>query len=297
MKKIIHIIFLLIYVSGSQAIAQEVIQIEPLFEYPVAPDNLDSLEERCNYLVKNFWDGFNFKSKQTVDQNALNDAFMVYVSSMAYANDKYVEQSLDKLIEKISGNPALLLQFCKGAEVNLYGPKAQFWYDPYYLKFLDALIKNKKIPESRKTKYINQANSLRESAIDNIAPSFEFRNPLGEIKNYFPMTTPTILIFGNPEDTDWRLARLRMDSNFKLGEAIDKGKLNVLFILPSTQDNWKESFSLYNKKWTVGQSDDVSKHYDIRLIPSIYLIGADGKILMKNAPLNQVIESALGLLN
>ena len=295
-KLFIYILFSFFFIFQS-VYAQNVIEIEPLFEYPTAPEELEALDERCDYIVKHFWDNFDFKNKQTIDQYALNEAFQVYVSPMRYASKKEVDQSIDKLLNKISGNPSLLLQFTKAAEENLYGPRAEFWSDPLYLKFLDAVIKNKKLKENRKAKYISQAQIIKESEAGNKAPSFHFSDKDGLSKTYFPMSTPTLLIFGNPDDTDWRLARLKMDSNMKLSDALEKGKLNIIYILPFSLENWPNLVSNYNSNWTIGNSPEASEHYDLRLNPSIYLIGSDGIIVNKFLSAEQSVEDILELIN
>ena len=277
--------------------AQQVIEIKPLFEYPVAPDELESLQDKCNYLVKVFWDKFNFKSKEAIDQYALNEAFQVYVTAFQFAGAKEVENSVDKLIKDLSGNPMMLLQFGKAAEENLYGPRAEFWSDAIYLKFLDAILKNKKISPQRKVRYADQAAALRESAPGEVAPTFWFENPDRASKQYFPMSTPTMLIFGNPDATDWRLSRIKIDSNYAIEEALQKGKINILFIIPEDIDGWANMVTNYNKRWTVGQSIDAKKHYDLRLSPSIFIVGADGKITRKNLSLDEAQEAILELAN
>lgn len=73
------LLFLLLSTAvPSTGMAQDVITIEPLFEYPTAPEELPTINEKSDYLVEHFWDRMDFKSKSTVDQNALNDAFRVY---------------------------------------------------------------------------------------------------------------------------------------------------------------------------------------------------------------------------
>ena len=295
MKKILFLLISILF-SLSAVKGQEIIEIDPLFEYPVAPEEMESLTDRCDYIVKNFWNNFDFKRKEPVDQYALNSAFQVYASTIPYASVKEVEQSVSKLVEKISGNPVLLLQFTKAAEENFYGPRAEIWVDDLYLEFLEALIKNKKIPEARKTKYITQASALRGSKVGNVAPSFEFIDVNGTTKNYFPMSTPTLLIFGNPEDTDWRLARLKLESNLQLGDALDKGKINILYMVPYTIDNLKNVVSNYNKHWTIGQAEEISKIYDLKTIPTVYIISSEGKILRKNIPLFEAVDIVLDII-
>lgn len=296
MRKIL-LVFLLTLNITFQSQSQNVIEIEPLFEYPVAPDDLESLNDKCNFLVKNFWDKFNFKGKNPVDQYALNAAFQVYTTAFRYASAKEVDTSIDKLIKNISNNPILLMQFCKAAEENLYGPRADYWSDELYLKFLDIVIKDKKIKENRKERYIRQSNALKSSLIGNKAPEFWFQDINRESKKYFPMSTPTLLIFGDPENSDWRISRLRMESNFNLEEAIKKGKVNILYIIPEDIDDWQNSVSNYNPRWTIGQSNDINELYDLRSDPSIFLIDSTGKILNKNLTPEEAIFRLLELIN
>ena len=106
------------------------------------------------------------------------------------------------------------------------------------------------------------------------------------------MSTVSLLIFGDPSDADWRLDRLRMEANAKLSQLVDKGKINILFILPNEKEDWKIEVADYNPKWVVGCGDSLDDKLDLRVIPSIYVIGQNGDILMKNAPLQTAIESA-----
>ena len=273
--------------------AQSVIEIEPLFEYPTAPEELPTLEAKSDYLVEHFWDQMDFKSKTTVDQNALNDAFRVFSIPLRWASRDKAVAATDKLLQTISKNPILMLQFTKAAEENIYGPRAEVWVDEVYLKFLNTLVKNKKIPAQRKKKYEDQLSVLSKTVVGCVAPEFSFENVNGDNVTYFPMATPTIIIFGNPKDADWRLSRLRMEANASLSEAIDKGKINILFIIPDKMDDWKQEVVGYSPKWTVGCGNNLKAVYDMRIAPSVYTIGADGKILLKNTPLQTAVNRVL----
>lgn len=119
--------------------------------------------------------------------------------------------------------------------------------------------------------------------LGNVAPEFKFTDRNGKEQTYFPMTTATMLIFGDPSLPDWRLSRLRMESNAQLAQAVDKGKVNIIFIVPDNNDGWKSDVANYPSSWTVGIAPEVGKIYDFRVSPSIYVVGTDGKIIAKNA--------------
>lgn len=281
------------FLIATPVFSQETIQIAPLFEYPMAPEELQSITDKSNYLVERFWDSMDFKAKKTVDQNALNDAFRVYSVPLRWAEKSKSLASADKLIEKVSKNPTLMLQFMKAAEECLYGPRADAWIDEIYVKFLQSFVKNKKIPEARKKRYESQLATLEKSMLGTVAPEFKFTDRSGKEATYFPMTTPTVIIFGNPSLSDWRLSRLRLESNIALSQAVDKGQVNIMFIVPSETENWKVETSDYSDKWTIGYAPGIGSTLDLRTTPSIYVIGSDGKIVMKNVTPESAVNEVL----
>ncbi len=239
----------------------------------------------------------DFKDKKAVDQNALNDAFKVYCVPMRWADKERALVSVDKLIEKISKNPTLLIQFTKAAEENLYSPRADVWIDEVYLRFLNAIVKNKKIPSSRKQHYQAQLTTLQNTLVGNEAPEFKFVDADGKEQTYFPMSTVTMIIFGDPSMTDWRIARLRMETNIDLTQAVDKGKVNIMYIVPKDVENWENEVSNYPKSWIIGKATDAGKIFDLRAVPSIYVIGSDKKILMKNVTPDAAIQEMLNRID
>ncbi len=282
----------------SPAFAQQIIEIEPLFEYITAPEEMSSLQEKSDYLVEHFWDNMDFKTKNAVDQTALNHAFKVFSTPLRFSDKNKATVAVDKLIASLSKNPILMLQFTKAAEENIYGPRAEAWIDEVYEKFLDALIKNKKIQAQRKEKYAKQLFILQNSTLGSKAPSFKFTDANGKEATYFPMATPTILIFGNPTDADWRISRLRMETNAQLTQAVDKGKINILYIVPDNIDGWQSEVSNYPKGWTVGCAENLADNLDLRAkstqyFASVWFVGSDGNIVAKNAHLESVINQAL----
>lgn len=270
------------------------ITVQSLFEYPMAPDELEGIEAKSEWLVEHFWDKLDEKNKKAVDQTALNHAFNVFVTPMQWASREKTEAAVDKLIKRIEKNPTLLIQFAKAAEDNIYDPhRADMLIDEVYLKFAEALVKNKKIDKIRKVRYADQAKRLRATLPGKTAPEFSFKAPDGTEKRYFPMSTFTIIEFGDPTCDECRMAKLKMDVNLTLGDLIDRGKVNVLFIIPEETEGWEQLVDGYPAKWTVGASETVDEDYDIRLTPTFYTIGKDGKIISKNIPVETAIEQAI----
>ena len=274
------------------AAAQDRIVIEPLFEYPTAPDTMDGLQERSEYLLEHFWDNMDFKKRTTVDQNALNDAFSVYVAPMRFADAVKVDESIQKLLSEISKNPALSLQFAKAAEEALYGPRAYYWNDEIFIRFIDNVLNNKSVKKERKLRYQRLKTQLTNTLQGSVPPEFDYTTPDGKKSHYHPNGVITVIEFGDPDCDDCRHAKLKMDTNISFSSLVDKGKVNILFIYVDPEEGWEDKLKDYPAKWYVGASDEVSDLYDLRDTPSIYVIDREGHVAAKNIDVDTAITIA-----
>lgn len=294
-------------VGSSVAFAQEandstalldsgVMYIEPLFEYPIAPEEISEFTEKCNWLAENFWNPLDLKAKETVDQAKLNHAFKVYATPLQYAEKERVTAAVDRLMKNMQKNPMILYQFTKAAEENIYGPRAEVWIDELYVRILRAALANKKFPKSKRARYELQLKQLEGSLVGNAPAKFDFVRPNGDPAQFFPMSTPTIIIFGDPDCNDCRMGKLRMQANVAFSKAVTDGKINVLFIIPDADEGWQAKVSDFPKNWSVGASDTVADIYDIREIPEVYVIGPDGKVANKHISIMNAMSSALSFI-
>ncbi|MDE6561918.1 MAG: DUF5106 domain-containing protein [Muribaculaceae bacterium] len=283
--------------DSTSLIEPGVMYVDPLFEYPIAPEELTSFTDKCDWLAENFWNPLDLKNKDAVDQNKLNHAFKVYATTCQYANKDKVTGAIDKLMKNMQKNPTLLFQITKAAEETVYGPRAEFWIDELYAHILRSALASKKFPNGKRAKYEQQLKQLDNSMIGKTPARFDFVRANGEPAQYFPMATPTIIIFGDPECDECRMGKLRMQSNVDFSKAVAAGKINILFIIPDAESDWQEKIADFPKNWTVGASDTVADIYDIREVPEIYVIDSEGKVVNKHIGVVNAMSAALSLIN
>lgn len=259
------------------------VYLEPLFEYPVAPDELVDLEARSNYIISNFWRQFDF-DKKFVGQSQLNHAFGVFVSAMPWANKKVVVDAVDHLLDKLKKKPGLMYQFTVAAEENLYGPRADYWIDDVYLKFLKAIVKQKKIPAAGERKYANQYAALSNTIKGNPMPEVMVNSENG-MSRIIPSGI-TIIQFGNMNNADSRQEKLLLELDSDIKACLASGKLDLWYVeVPSVPEgmDYSELESEIDNNWHCGvSSKDLASKIDIRRIPSFYLIDGDNRIILKN---------------
>lgn len=263
-----------------------VLVLPPLFEYPVAPEDL-SWDERSNWLVEHFWDNFDPKQK-SVGQSQLIHAFRTYVVPMHFANKETVLKSIKSLISKIKNNPTLLLQFTQAAEHTIYSPQtADTYIDEVYVDMLKALVANKKIPKIRKVRYAAQLKALENCMEGTMMPEFVYTDKNGASATFKHAGIPTIIEFGDYDCSECRITRLRLETDSQLQKLVDEGKARIAFISPDVDEenasNWKKSITDLPASWTTGMAESLEENIDLRYTPCIYLIDAAGKIVSKNA--------------
>lgn len=282
-------------VDSTSMIDTGVLYLEPLFEYPIAPEEITEFREKCNWLAENFWNPLDIKAKDAVDQARLNHAFKVYASTVQYADKDRVTAAVDRLMKALQKNPMMLYQFIKAAEENIYGPRAEFWIDELYARMLRAALDNKKFPKTKRPRYELQLKQLENTKVGDEPAKFDFIRANGDVAQYFPMSTPTVIIFGDPDCDQCSLGKLRMQANVAFSKAVTDGKINVLFIIPDPEDGWQAKVADFPKSWTVGASGSVSDIYDLRDVPEVYVIGSDGKLINKHIGIVDAMNITLSL--
>lgn len=270
------------------------IVVAPLFEYPVAPEELENLQERTDWLMDNFWLPMDFKNTSSVDQNALNDAFNVYSTAAIHASEKKVLDSVNALIKSLKNNPVLLLQFAKGAEESFYGPRAAAWSDALFLPFVDAVLSDKSIPEARKLRYKSIKETLKRNSLNSKFPKLRLTMRDGHHYDFVPRTEFTLVEIGNPECDDCRFAKLKLEIASDIQEMIDDKKVEILFLVadsvPEDEEKILDLFKEYPQKWLTGISYGADDILDIRLTPCFYILGKKGEILAKNLDVASAVD-------
>lgn len=277
--------------------ANEPLVIPPLFDYPAAPDSIEGLQERSDFLMDNFWKPMDFGAKKSVDQNALNHAFSIYAIPMQFASAEKVGASIQSLTKSVAKNPVLALQLTKAAEENLYGPRAPFWSDELYLKFIDALLANKGVKKERKLRYERIRKLISNTMQGTVPPDFDYIRADGSKAHYSPNGVITVIEFGDPGCTDCQLAKLRLDTDPAFTKLVEQGKVNVLFIYSDPEEGWEEKLKTYPSNWHVGASEETGDLYDMRLSPSIYVIDRKGRVAVKNTDVRTAIDIAVAAAN
>lgn len=263
------------------------------FEYPKVPENLETLTEKSNFFIENFWKRCNLKSAFSSRQR-MQEAFRDYVSFMPYADAEVVHNSIETLIENVGKNPRNLLTLAEIAEATLYSDSAKIVCDECYLPFARAVAENRKISKADKGRFEYQAMALGGSQVGMPAPDFTYTRPDGSTGKLsdLPMGAYVLLFINDPDCTECELARMRLSADVNLNDLVKSNKIIVLSVYPGDPDDeWRDRASVYNRHWEVGAMPEIDELYDMRNPPVIYYLNGEHVILSKNFDIDNLLEA------
>lgn len=262
-----------------------------LFPYPVPPEGIERLEQRCDYLVSHFWDRCDFKSAMSKTEK-LNNTFGDWIGFMPYATADTVYASIDRLLQKVKKSGPQTLHLARLAENWAYSDTAMYSEDVFY-PFALAAAKHSKISGADRARFENHVRIIDNTRVGKRMQHLDFVTPDGRKMNIDSLRTQAVLIFFNDHDCDdCSLARVRLSADYNTNRLIEAGLLTVVSIEPGDPTaEWQAAAATYPENWVVGAAPDADSWFNLRTSPTFYLIDARHKVLAKDFPIEGALRS------
>ena len=257
--------------TGSQAASK---QAE--LSVPTPPAMMTDPEERAQYVLEHFWQNL---TPQT-DSIALEQAFANWCALTEYSSRDIAVKSL------LAGYDKDTTRFLDIARRYLYDPNSPYRDEDFF----GALAARVGTPEMKAIASLCSLNAVGTKAAD-----FVYEDSRGRRHRLYDVQAPyTILFFSNP---GCHACQEIIGQLSVLSEAIDRGLAAVVNIyIDEDFDAWREYLPNYPGNWLTGFDPLMvlrgGESYNIRAIPSVYLLAADKTVILKDAP----VERLLGYL-
>jgi len=262
------------------------------FPYPIVPDSIKILQNRCDYLARHFWD-FCDLSKAFSAKSKMANEFSVYISILRNATTDSALASVERFTKAIEKQPKNQVFIAECAEKLLYGDSAEVWIDELYIPFADAVVNNRRVDKAVKARYAHQAEILKKSLMRGPAPSIPYTTRDGLQRNLDNDSAKVLIVFFNdPDCDDCNMARIRLDADISTTQLINEGIVRIVSISLSEPDEaWKQTVASYPATWTVGANPDADMQIDLRIgTPDFYIIDGNHKIRFKHLTIDQVLD-------
>ncbi len=281
------------------------------------PGMITEPSERMEFVLDHFWDGLMSSSlKGRCDSTHVEGVLMaevekkfgLYVSILWEAPLDDAVKSVAKLfrdvekreIQDTSSN--VFGTMTKFMEKYLYDPNSPVRNEELYLPYVEGLSKSPLVPDTMRPAYSYDASMCSLNRIGTKAADFRFRDLRGRNYTLYGVKADyTLLFFANPGCPNCKEITEMIENSPGISELLSSGRLAVVDIYIDQEiDKWKAYAPEYPKEWLSGYDPDYIIRndliYNVRAIPSLYLLDMDKRVIMKDAPQDKVFEKLNSLL-
>ena len=294
MKRFFSFIFIITaLLSGSKALGQAT-----LFDFPIAPDTCSNIESRCNYSVQHFWDNCNLtKPFEAQNDSLLMEAMMTYFDIMkAGANVNVSLSSVRNLMFKSQANHDNFQKLLSLSEYMLYYHDFDF-IDDLYLTFAQSGADATWLKKDVRAHYADQVKRINASKLGATMLDFEFTSITGARKHLSDCKSTAkfyVLMFSVARDSGSSIERMRLSTDVALNKVVESGDVEIInIVVGDTPKQWDSDSKTYSETWVVGASKDVIEKIDLRIMPCVYILDGDFKVIAKN----KTVDFVKGLMS
>ena len=286
------------------------VQTDRPFPQVSIPSAYTDDDERIAYGVEHYWDGF-FEGPGRTDsahvlgvlKGEVEQALSNYIGVLEALPLGKAQQGISALFDKISvrqqadTSDRVYLAMTEMVARYLYDPNSPMRDEDLYLPFVQKMASSPLTREDMRTAYRYEAQMCAMNPRGSIAPDFAITLRNGtQVRMHSVKAERTLLFFSNPGCQNCREIIDALKTDSKVQSMVGEGRLAVINVyIDEDLKAWRDYMPVYPREWLNGYDaahiirEDVL--YCIRAIPSLYLLDADKHILLKDPPVERVLQT------
>lgn len=283
-------------------LAQEAeLEEKTALELPEVPKEFTTPVDRANYLITHYWDNFDFSDTAYIHLPEITEqALANYVQILPIADKNIAEKSIVALLDKAEHQktPGMYSFFTENFEKYLYDPNSFMRNEEYYIPVAEYILTDSVTGDVEKEKVRFKLEMMEKNRPGQIAADITYTLSSGKTATLHGLKAGyTLLMFYNPdchtcaENIDY------LKTSPIINKIHESGGLKVLAFYPDADLSiWQKHLKDIPASWVNGYDKNQTvlnkKVYDLKAIPTLYLLDKEKRVLLKDATA-QKIESYL----
>ena len=173
-------------------------------------------------------------------------------------------------------------------ESALWNPQSELRNEGFYIPVIESVLRTRRTGDHYSTYYLSQLSSCTANSPGTAAADFAYTDAKGLPHTLY--STPgeyTLLLFSNPGCPACRSIIAMLKDSPLINSLHREGRLTLLSIyIDEDLAEWHKGLSDYPEVWITGYNHDLDIRdnltYDVRAIPSLYLLDRDKKVIFKD---------------
>lgn len=255
-------------------------------------------EDRRDFLLAHYWDNYTFADTVLVNNRLITEqGFVNYISLLASpdTSDGLRAQAIDALCTGMEKQAVACQVFMQLMDDYLYNPNSPYYDEPLYAVYLSRMLRSEALDAARKSTLRFKLDLMSRNNPGSKAEDFIYFLPDGTRSSL--RCTPVegnclLLVFYDPECPSCHEVMDAMMKSERLAQAVASRKLTVLAVYTEGDEEvWKSTLVGMPAGWIVGTDRLCVQDkalYDLKAMPSLYLLDGAGIVMAKDIPFEQV---------
>ena len=234
------------------------------------------------------WEGFAFENKQLVESREAEERFARFLLYIAQQAPAQQAEQIGELLAKAEKNN-VTERFLTLAEKYLYDPNSPYRNDEQYLLFLQYAATHQFADYTTNPRYQKHYTMVQKNRVGTPAADFPFTTQAGEEGHLYGVQSPYILLFfHDPNCEECQLVKQHLASQH--AHFAQKGVQVVAVYIDDEIEAWKSAS--YPSAWLSVYAPEIDQQdlYNIKALPTLYLLNTRKLVLLKDVRLEEVIN-------
>ena len=273
-------------------------QVQPqatrTLKVPEVPMSITDESERVKYLAKHFWDGIDYSDNAYAGNDNTEQALADYHMVLNSLPDMgTVNNTITAMMKKLGAEatPEMYDYITGLYEKYLYDPNSPYRNEEVYIMILESIVANPKLEEIEKVRPESQLRMAKKNRLGDKALDFNYLTAQGKNGSLYGVKADYLLIFfynlGCPACKEVRAGLAEVFAEPSMVSLLTSGRLKVLAVYPDEDmSEWDKYVGDIPAGWINAYDpvQEINKNelYDLRAIPSLYLLDKDKKVMLKD---------------
>ena len=275
------------------------------------PEMIEDTKDRIDYMAEHWWDKITYENREYPSDSVLvsgvlkddiEQKFANWVNLLFMTDYPHAAKSVRRLYERAvkceckDTSSNVFETFTDLVERYLYDPNSPLRNEDFYGPYAEKLASCQYVSEGKRQAYARDAKMSSLNRIGTKATDFRFEDKDGKVRWLYNIKADYIvLFFSNPGCEACKEIIHALKDTPQIDALISSGKVAVLNIyIDEDLEAWRSYMPIYPATWYNGFDPDfiirADLLYNVRAIPSLYLLDKDKTVILKDAVTGRVLE-------
>ena len=267
------------------------------FPYPTVPDTLHTPETRAQYVMRHYWDRFDFADTTLLHRPEITEqGFANFADLMPRIAPATAAMGIRTFADRLyaTGSDTSKEYFADLVDRYLGQNDSPLHNDVLHTQFLDAMADSKFASAAERTRNQYMARNLRKNMPGSVAADFAYATADGTLHRMHDFqATYTLLYIYDPDCHNCHDTARQLEQT---GLFTPDARCRVLAVYPyDDTERWRQTAPHFPPHWTDTYSpggqliaDDT---YYIKQMPAIYLLDSQKRVVLRNPTISTIKET------